>query len=231
MDDQSTKPEPVALTDTERLDCIKRSAENFAEGDTLSALAQSEAIKALQGASFTQWEGARISWETAYMAARAERNSPVDPKSAGKAWQRMVSAAELEKPKSDKPEAKAKSATRERNEAGQKALEMLDDAAVAESIEALRPFAAEGMPRAVERMVTLKAEQTRRNKAREDAESQDTKKARAECAELLKTASHEMLMAVRGILKGELVLPADVLAEFAPAPTLETVHLRTGTEG
>lgn len=231
METQSTKPEPVALTDSERLACIKRSAENFAEGDTLSALAQSEAIKALQGANFAQWEGARVSWETAYMSARAERNSPVDPKSAGKAWQRMVSAAELEKPKSDKPEAKAKSATRERNEAAEKMLGNLTDEALQESVESLRPFASEGMPRAVERMVTLKAEQTRRQKAREEAESQDTKKARAECVELLKTASHEVLMAVRGILKGELVLPADVLAEFAPAPTLENIPLRTGTEG
>lgn len=224
MNAQSTNPaEPVALTDTERLDCIKRSAENFAEGDTLSQLAQSEAVKALSGASFTQWEGARVSWETAYMAARAERASPVDPKSANKAWQRMVSAATLEKPKSDKPEAKAKSATRERNEAGEKALAMLDDAAIAESIDALRPFAAQLMPRAIERASTLMAEQSRRQKAREAAESQDTKKAREECVELLKAAPHEMLMIVRAILKGEMEV---TLPEGETVPDLATMPLQ-----
>ena len=223
MDTQGTKPEVAPLTDTERLDCIKRSAENFAEGDTLSQLAQSEAVKALSGASFTQWEGARVSWETAYMAARAERASPVDPKSANKAWQRMVKAATLEKPESDKPEAKAKSATRERNEAAEKMLGNLSDDALSESVESLRPFASEGMPRAVERMVTLKAEQARRVKAREDAESQDTKKARAECAELLKAAPHEMLMIVRAILKGEMEV---TLPEGETVPDLATMPLQ-----
>jgi len=231
MDDQSKKPEAVALSDADRLSAIKLSAASFAEGDTLSQMAQSEAIKALSGATYAQWEGAATAWQTAYQSERAERNSPVDDKSAARAWQRLIKGAALQKPASPSPEAKAKSATRERNEAAEKMLGNLTDAALQESVESLRPFASEGMPRAVERMVTLKAEQTRRQKAREEVESQDTKKARAECVELLKTASHEVLMAVRGILKGELELPADVLAEFAPAPTLENIPLRTGTEG
>jgi len=48
---------------------------------------------------------------------------------------------------------------------------------------------------------------------------------------IVKTGNPEVDTAVRGILKGELELPADVLAEFAPAPTLENIPLRTGTEG
>lgn len=221
----------AVMSDSDRLYHLRLSAEGFAEGDTLSAIAQSEAIKALSGATFEQWEGARTAWLTAYQSARAERNSPVDEKTAGKAWQRLVSGAGLEKPKSTAPAAKAKSATRERNEAAERMLANLSDEAIAESVESLRPFAADGMSRAVERMATLKAEQSRRNKAREDAESQATKSLRAECAELLKTAPHETLALIRAILKGEVEIN---MPEGDAAPDIATVPMmgeRTGTEG
>lgn len=220
-----------SMSDADRLNHLRLSAEGFAEGDTLSAIAQSEAIKALQGASFEQWEGARTAWVAAYQSARAERASPVDEKSAAKAWQRLIHGAGLEKPKSTAPSAKAKSATRERNEIAERMLANLSDEALQESVESLRPFAADGMARAVERMATLKHEQARRTKAREEAESQATKDLRAECAALLKAAPHETLAIVRAILKGELEV---TLPEGDESQTIESAIaglLKTGTEG
>lgn len=225
-------PAPTeAMCDADRLAHLRLSAEGFAEGDTLSAIAQSEAIKALQGASFEQWESAREVWQTAYRGARAERGSPVDDKSAAKAWQRLVKGAGLEKPKSTAPAATAKSATRERNEAAERMLANLSDEALQESVESLRPFAADGMARAVERMATLKHEQARRVKAREEAESQATKDVRAECLALLKAAPHETLVTVRAILKGEVEVTIAGGEEVSLIDALAAPLIRTGTEG
>lgn len=221
----------AVMSDADRLAHLRRSAEGFAEGDTLSAIAQSEAVKALQGASFEQWEGARTAWVAAYQSARAERASPVDEKSAAKAWQRLIHGAGLEKPKSTAPAAKAKSATRERNETAERMLANLSDEALQESVESLRPFAADGMSRAVERMATLKHEQARRVKAREEAESQATKDIRAECVTLLKTAPHETLAIVRAILKGEVEVNMPEGEGVTLAEALAAPLARTGTEG
>lgn len=191
----------------DRLAMVKLSAEAFAESDVLNVSAQDELVRALYGATFDEYEAVRVAWQSAYAVAMGERNAdgkkPTD-EAIRKAWSRLTRAAAIEKPKSEKPSAKAMNAKREADEAAQKYLAGFSDSAIAESIEGLRDFAADGNRNAVERIVTLKREQARRAKETADAESDATKQLRKAVADLVKTAPHETLEIVRAILAGEL---------------------------
>lgn len=183
-----------------RLELLKLSAAAFAEGDTLSAQAQSELIEALDGADLPTYTAAREAWVTAYTTERAERNAPIDPESAGKAWRRLCNTAGVEKPKATTHEATEKAA--KRAEAAAK-LAALSDVAILEEIAGHRAAAMDGNVQAAQRIKTLHAEQARRVKAAEESEAETTKALRAEVMTLIKAADHSALELVRAILKGE----------------------------
>ena len=201
------------MEQSKRLDLLKLSAASFAEGDTLSAQAQSELIAALEGADLPTYTAAREVWVTAYTSERAERGSPIDPESAGKAWRRLCNAAGVEKPRATTPEATEKAA--KRAEAAAK-LASLSDVAILEEIAGHRAAAMDGNVQAAQRIKTLHAEQARRVKAAEESEAETTKALRAEVVALVKAADHSTLELVRAILKGEVEVTA---SEEAPEAT------------
>lgn len=219
---KQTKPAPKqSLTAEQRMALATNGGIGFAKGDALNIEAIKGTIQSLTGATFTEWEGARMSWVKGY---RDERG--VDEPAATVAWGRMLKTAKMleldvpEKPKAATGEAQKKQAQREAQRAE---MQGLDVATINVEIAEQAPKAAQGDSKAFSRVKALRAELDRRAKETSKGAQETEKKLRADIAATLKGLSLENLHRVQAFLGtlGDSITSAPVVAPEKKARTLK----------
>lgn len=101
-------PAALAAIATKRHEDATNAAINFAKVDALSNESKGQILEALKGADFPTFELIASVWQGTYTEEKG-----CEEVTGRMAWSRMCKAFDIEKPKSQNPEATAKAATRD----------------------------------------------------------------------------------------------------------------------
>lgn len=201
-----TKASIPALDNASRLGLAQKSAQEFAQSDLLSQDASSHIKEALQGADFKLWEAVRNAWEAAYTGERK-----CDAASANRAWQRLVAAADLKKPKSTSTASTAKAAQLQAKQAATAALKVKTAEGLTVMREDLAKKALTGDTSALKQVADINKELQRREDEAKKAERDHLKSVQSRVRELVGKCED-----VETLAKVEALLAAAVQAQNAP---------------
>lgn len=192
------KKTETAPAENPRLEPARISARDFAQSDVLSGSAVRAIVAAVKGATFTEWEGVRMTWVGVYRDVRK-----VDENAGDKAWGRLIKAAELTKPKAETKAATEKSQKRSAERERLSSVKDLDAA-----IKTAGEQAATGDSASAKEVAKLSAEKARRAKEAGKATDDMAKKIREELAKTLKGFNLEELHKVQAFVATVRAIPA-----------------------
>lgn len=196
-----------------------KSAEAFAQSDLLGSEAQSEIKLALAKATFELWESVRNVWEGVY-----GENRKCDATASNRAWQRLISACGLVKPKATNKAATKKAAQLVAKQAAQAALKVKSAEGLTDAKKTLAAKALEGDTTAIKEIGMINAELKRREDEAQKAERDHLKSVRDRVKELIGKCED-----LEALAKCEALLAAAIQA--ANAPKVVPTQPKVGTVG